>query len=93
MLPAARARAASTGGRVRFIGHQANGMMLDSVAKRAHFEPQDHFRNVEQFGNTGAAGAPSVLSQRWDELSAGDTIVLVVVGSGLTWAALQIEVA
>jgi 3-oxoacyl-[acyl-carrier-protein] synthase III len=34
-----------------------------------------------------------VLSQRWDELSAGDTIVLVVVGSGLTWAALQIEVA
>ncbi|MCC6334450.1 MAG: ketoacyl-ACP synthase III [Myxococcales bacterium] len=93
LLPGARARVARTGGRVRFVGHQANGMMLDSVAKRAGVDAADHFRNVEDFGNTGAAGAPSVLSQRWGELGAGDSVVLVVVGSGLTWAALELEVA
>lgn len=93
LLPGARARVARTGGRVRFVGHQANGMMLDSVAKRAGVDAADHFRNVEDFGNTGVAGAPSVLSQRWGELGAGDSVVLVVVGSGLTWAALELEVA
>ncbi len=92
LLPGARARAEKTGGRVRFIGHQANALLLESVARRAGIAEQDHFRNVEQFGNTGAAGAPSVLSQRWEALEKGDTVLLAVVGSGLTWAALQIEV-
>ncbi len=92
LLPPARERALRTGGRVRFIGHQANALMLDAVARRADIAPADHLHNVEAFGNTGAAGAPGVLSQRWGELGAGDTVVLVVVGSGLTWAALTIEV-
>jgi len=93
LMPAAKERAAKTGGRVRFVGHQANGLMLESVARRAGIEAADHFHNVESFGNTGASGAPGVLSQQWDQLGAGDTVVLVVVGSGLTWAALKIEVA
>jgi 3-oxoacyl-[acyl-carrier-protein] synthase-3 len=92
LLPAARERAAKVGGRVRFIGHQANALMLDSIVRRAGLEAQDHFSNVERFGNTGAAGAPSVLSQHWEALGAGDTVVLVVVGSGLTWAGLTMEV-
>jgi 3-oxoacyl-[acyl-carrier-protein] synthase-3 len=92
-LPAAKERAAKTGGRVRFIGHQANALMLDSVVRRAELDPADHFHNVESFGNTGAAGAPSVLSQNWDRLSTGDTLLLAVVGSGLTWAAAKLEVA
>ena len=92
LMPKAKERAAKSGGRIRFIGHQANGLMLESVTGRAGILPEDHFHNVADFGNTGAAGAPSVLSQRWDKLTDGDTILLVVVGSGLTWAGLQIEV-
>ncbi len=92
LLPNAKERAAKTGGQIRFIGHQANGLMLESVTSRASIAPENHFHNVADFGNTGAAGAPSVLSQRWDKLTDGDTILLVVVGSGLTWAGLQIEV-
>jgi 3-oxoacyl-[acyl-carrier-protein] synthase-3 len=92
LLPAARARAQRTGGRVRFIGHQANAMMLASVARRSGIAAEDHLHNVEAFGNTGAAGAPAVLSQSWAGLAAGDSVVLVVVGSGLTWAALTLEV-
>lgn len=92
MLPDARARAVRTGGAVRFVGHQANLTMLQSVARRAEIEPELHWHNVEDYGNTGAAGAPAVLSQHWDELTDGDTILLVVVGSGLTWSSLRIEI-
>ena len=40
----------------------------------------------------GAAGAPSVLSQNWDALPPRCEIVMVVVGSGLTWGGLLIDV-
>jgi 3-oxoacyl-[acyl-carrier-protein] synthase-3 len=90
LLEGARARAAERGGVVRFVGHQANRLMLDAVAQR--IQVGAHWHNVESFGNTGAAGAPIVLSQRWDDLADGDVVVVVVVGSGLTWSALQMEI-
>jgi 3-oxoacyl-[acyl-carrier-protein] synthase-3 len=93
MLPAARDRLGQTGGSLRFIGHQANLLMLENVVKRAGLAPQEHWFNVVDRGNTGAAGAPTVLSEHWDELGDGDVVVLVVVGSGLTWSSLRIEVA
>jgi 3-oxoacyl-[acyl-carrier-protein] synthase-3 len=92
LLPPARERATKTGGRVRFIGHQANGLMLESVARRAGIAETEHWSNVADFGNTGASGAPGVLSMHWEELQPNDSLVLVVVGSGLTWAALSLEV-
>ena len=66
--------------------------MLSSVCKRAEIPRARHLSNVEQFGNQGAAGAPTVLSQNWERFSAGDEIAMVVVGSGLTWGGLLIEV-
>ena len=92
LLPTATASATARGGRVCFIGHQANALMLESVTRRAGLPAESHFHNVEHFDNTGAAGAPTVLSQNWERLVDGDSLLLVVVGSGLTWAALQIEV-
>lgn len=79
-------------GKARFIGHQANALVLEAVTRRADIPPERHWSNVADFGNTGAAGAPSVLSQHWDEVQDGEDIAMVVVGSGLTWAGLRIEV-
>jgi 3-oxoacyl-[acyl-carrier-protein] synthase III len=67
-----------------FIGHQANLLVLESVCRRAEIPPERHFYNVDRFGNCGAAGAPSVLSQNWEKIKSG-YVSLVVVGSGLTW--------
>ncbi len=92
LLPEARARVARTGGAVRFVGHQANLLMLEAVARRAEIAAASHWHNVVDYGNTGAAGAPTVLSQHWDELRAGDTVLVVVVGSGLTWSSLRLDV-
>ena len=77
---------------IRFIGHQANLSMLQSVCTKADIRPEDHLYNVDQFGNCGAAGAPSVLSQNWDTLRNGDRIIVGVVGGGLSWGGVLIEV-
>jgi 3-oxoacyl-[acyl-carrier-protein] synthase-3 len=75
-----------------FISHQANLSMLKSVCKKLKIADEKHLYNVDQFGNCGAAGAPSVFSQNWDKFKAGDFITLVVVGAGLTWGGMTIEV-
>jgi hypothetical protein len=41
---------------------------------------------TEYRGNCGASGAPTVLSENWDNPQVGDAVALAVVGSGLTWA-------
>ncbi len=74
-----------------FIGHQANFTMLQSVCNRCNIPPDKHFYNVSDLGNTGAAGAPTVLSQNWQRFKKGDTVALIVVGAGLTWASMAIE--
>jgi 3-oxoacyl-[acyl-carrier-protein] synthase-3 len=88
----ARQRTQERGGLLRFIGHQANLLMLQSVASRLGLEEGAHWYNVIDYGNTGAAGAPCVLSQHWDDLADGDSVIMVVVGSGLTWSSLCIDV-
>ena len=79
------------GGKVVFIGHQANLRMLESVCKRCKIPRERHFFNVPEYGNTAAAGAPGVLSQNWHRFSAGDIVAMAVVGAGLTWSGLAIE--
>jgi 3-oxoacyl-[acyl-carrier-protein] synthase-3 len=77
----------------QFVGHQANLPMLRSVCQRTGVEESAHLHNVERFGNCGAAGMPSVLSEHWDTFRAGDTVLAAVVGAGLTSAGLLLEFA
>jgi 3-oxoacyl-[acyl-carrier-protein] synthase III len=78
--------------RFYFIGHQANRTMLQSVCERAEIADDRHFFSVDEFGNCGAAGAPSTFSMNWGRFQKGDEIGVVVVGSGLTWGGLYFEV-
>lgn len=92
-VPAADTNGA--GARRHFIGHQANLLMLESVCRMCDIDDALHHHNVERLGNTGAAGAPSVLSECWDAFSdaaagavaaPGTEVAMVGVGAGLTWA-------
>jgi len=76
----------------KFIGHQANLLMLNSVCARAEIKNENHFYNINRYGNCGAAGAPSVLSENFDELQKGDRIMIAVVGSGLSFGGALLEV-
>lgn len=74
-----------------FIGHQANLLMLQSICNSMKIEDANHLFNVDVKGNCAAAGAPSVLSEHWDEFEAGDIITMALVGAGLTWGGLLIN--
>ena len=74
-----------------YIGHQANLTMLESVCRRCEIPSERHYRNIVEYGNQAAAGAPVVMSQSWDSFKPGDVVAMVVVGSGLSWSSLQIE--
>jgi len=76
---------------VYFIGHQANLPALMAVCEKAEIPSERHLFNIEKFGNCGAAGAPSVLSQHLRTLKSGDSVVIAVVGSGLTWGGLCVR--
>jgi 3-oxoacyl-[acyl-carrier-protein] synthase-3 len=75
-----------------FVGHQANLRMLESVCKLCGIPPDRHFSNVERFGNTGAAGSPTVLSRHWEEWRSDDELAVVGVGAGLTWAGYMLRI-
>jgi len=74
------------GRRLHFVGHQANGRMLDTVCRQCGIPGDHHHSNVEWYGNTAGAGAASVLSMRWESWTAHDDVAVVGVGAGLTWA-------
>jgi 3-oxoacyl-[acyl-carrier-protein] synthase-3 len=77
--------------RVVYVGHQANLTMLESVAKRCHVPADRHWFNIDRFGNQAAAGAPVVVSQRWEDIEEGELVAVVVVGSGLSWSSLLLQ--
>ncbi|MCG2741772.1 MAG: ketoacyl-ACP synthase III [Syntrophaceae bacterium] len=79
-------------GRFHFIGHQANLGALQTVCERAGIPDDQHWYNVVDFGNTGGAGAPAVLSRHWEELISGDQVAICLVGAGLTWVSLMLTV-
>jgi len=91
MVEELHARARGPREALHFISHQANLLMLQSVCRRASLAQERHHFNVDRFGNCGAAGAPSVLSQHWHAFASEDELALVVVGSGLTWGGLLIR--
>ena len=74
-----------------FIGHQANATMLEQIVRNRKIPQQNHWHNVEYFGNQAGAGAPAVLAQHWDRITPGQKIVVAVVGAGLSWGALVLS--
>jgi 3-oxoacyl-[acyl-carrier-protein] synthase III len=60
--------------------------MLESVCGACDIPPERHFHNVTDFGNTAAAGSPSVISMRWDTWNGQDDLAVAGVGAGLTSA-------
>jgi 3-oxoacyl-[acyl-carrier-protein] synthase III len=75
-----------------FIGHQANRTMLEQIVRNRGIPEQSHWHNVTYLGNQAGAGAPAVLSERWSSMVVGQRIVVAVVGAGLSWGSVLLEV-
>lgn len=76
-----------------FVPHQANTRIIESAAKRLGLPMDKFFVNLERYGNTSAASIPIALAEAVGagRLQAGDKVVLVGFGAGLTWAAAAVE--
>ena len=70
-----------------FVPHQANVRIIDAAARRLGVGPEKVFVNVGKYGNTSAASIPIALCEARDEgrIKAGDYVVIVGFGAGLTW--------
>ncbi|MCB0335709.1 MAG: hypothetical protein KDD62_05365 [Bdellovibrionales bacterium] len=75
-----------------FIGHQANGTMLEQIRNNRKIPNENHWHNVSFIGNQAGAGAPAVLAQNWDRLESGQNIIVAVVGAGLSWGSAIMHV-
>lgn len=75
------------------IPHQANIRIIESAAKRLNLPDERFFVNLDRFGNTSSASVPIALCEAIEEgrVRAGDKLVLVGFGAGLTWAAAAIS--
>ncbi len=75
------------------IPHQANYRIIETAAKYLKM-PMDKFVvNVDRYGNTSTASIPiaAVESIEKGQLKAGNKVVFVGFGAGLTWGALAAE--
>jgi 3-oxoacyl-[acyl-carrier-protein] synthase-3 len=71
------------------VPHQANLRILQAVAEKIGMPMDKFFTNLEKYGNTSSASIPIALDEahRSGLLSAGDNVLLVSFGAGLTWGA------
>jgi 3-oxoacyl-[acyl-carrier-protein] synthase-3 len=76
-----------------FVPHQANIRIIESAAKFMGLPMDKVFVNLDKYGNTSAASVGLALDEALGQgmVKAGDKLVLVAFGAGLTWAATAIE--
>ena len=69
------------------VAHQANVRIIDAACKRAGYPVDIFFKNLEEYANTSAASIPIALNDMKEQgrLKAGDTVMTVGFGSGLSF--------
>jgi 3-oxoacyl-[acyl-carrier-protein] synthase III len=72
------------------IPHQANKRIIDAAAHYLEMPEDKVVINIAEYGNTSAASIPIALSEavRAGNIRAGDVIVFVGFGGGLSWGAV-----
>jgi 3-oxoacyl-[acyl-carrier-protein] synthase III len=75
------------------IPHQANVRIIEAIADRLKIPIDRFYVNLDRYGNTSAAAVAIALDEanRTGRIKAGDYVLMVVFGGGLTWASTVIE--
>ena len=71
-----------------FVAHQANGRIIDGIAKRLNLPNAIIAKDIVESGNTSAASVPLALSKLVErrEVPSGAPVLLFGFGGGLTYA-------
>lgn len=75
------------------VPHQANYRIIETAAKYLKMPLDKFVVNVDRYGNTSTASIPiaAVEAVEKGQLKAGNKVVFVGFGAGLTWGALVAE--
>lgn len=75
------------------IPHQANHRIIEALAQRLEIGLERFVVNLDRYGNTSAASIPIALEEavRGGRIAAGDYVLMVAFGGGLTWAAALLK--
>lgn len=75
------------------IPHQANLRIIEYAAKKLKLNEGNFYINLDRYGNTSAASVAIAMDEmsRNGLLKAGDKIIVLGFGAGLTWGAALIE--
>jgi 3-oxoacyl-[acyl-carrier-protein] synthase-3 len=75
------------------IPHQANQRIIEAAAKNLGLPVEKVISNIHRYGNTSTASIPIATCEALQEgkLKAGDTVVFVGFGAGLTWGAVLVQ--
>jgi len=75
------------------VPHQANMRIIQSAAKRLKMPMEKVLVNLDKYGNTSAASIPIALDEasHTGKITAGNVVVLVGFGAGLTWASAVLK--
>jgi 3-oxoacyl-[acyl-carrier-protein] synthase-3 len=75
------------------VPHQANVRIIEAACDRLGIAIERNALVIDRIGNTSAASIPFALADAADagRLAAGDLVLLVGFGAGMTWAAAVVE--
>ncbi|HZK57800.1 MAG TPA: beta-ketoacyl-ACP synthase III [Clostridia bacterium] len=75
------------------IPHQANIRIIEAVAKKINLAMDKVYVNLNDYGNMSVASIPVALDEavKKGSVKAGDIIILVAFGGGLTWGSSVIK--
>ena len=94
LIKTALKKADTTEEEIKYIvAHQANLRILEHAAKSSGISLDKFFVNLDKYGNTSAATIGIALDEmvQKDMLQAGDKIILVGFGGGMTSGAILVE--
>ncbi len=76
------------------VPHQVNRRIIESAITKLGFPPEKVYVNIDEYGNTSGASVPLALDQAWRSrgIKAGDNLIFVAFGGGLTWAGATVRV-
>jgi 3-oxoacyl-[acyl-carrier-protein] synthase-3 len=75
------------------VPHQANIRIIEAAARGLSLPMERFIVNLERYGNTSTASIPIATVEAFEKgkIDAGDKIVFVGFGAGLTWGAFVAE--
>lgn len=76
----------------KLVLHQANALIMKTVAKRAGFSPDRVLSSIDVFANTSSASIPNTLVKEYGEKVSAERLRFLCCGFGvgLSWAAVEL---